>query len=202
MLKSKHNIVKLIIIIPFIITVISLFIFIISINNGKKIDYIYISNHPLKLEYYINEEYNFDGIEITAVLNNGDENLIDLTECEIKGFDSTNVTDMQTITICYKNFSCSYFIVIKGVPSYLPVVVDIYFISLPSKLTYTVSEYLDPTGGILVCKYKDGTTKEILLSLDMIYGYTNNKPGDYILTVKYEERGIVVKTYYNITITE
>jgi hypothetical protein len=71
------------------------------------------------------------------------------------------------------------------------------------KTEYRIDEWLDTTGGVLLCEYADGSVYRLSLVNSYIFGWENvNGPGEYVLTVKYMENGTLAETTYTITVTE
>lgn len=78
---------------------------------------------------------------------------------------------------------------------------SIYLETLP-KTEYKVGESLDTTGGVLVRKYKDGSSAKISLINSYVYGFNTSTPGTYTLTVIYIENGLQAQTSYEIVVSE
>ena len=136
------------------------------------------------------------------MLKNGERQEVNLDDCKITGFSTESVTDFQTITIRYKGFSCSYHISIKEFPKVYGSLKSIEMKSLPTKLTYKLDEWIDPTGGVILCKYSDGSTKEVDLRHNYIKIYDPTEVGEYVITVIYEDEGGRASTTFTVTITE
>jgi len=84
----------------------------------------------------------------------------------------------------------------------VPVLVKISLASLPHKTQYYVGELLNTTGGIILCEYSDGSTKQIMLTNSAVMGFTSKQPGIYTLTIQHMENGIIAETVYSITVQE
>ena len=137
-----------------------------------------------------------------AVLKNGNTYEINLAECKIMGFSTETATNSQTITIRYKGFSCSYRVSVKELPLEYGSLQSIEMKTLPTKLTYTLDEWIDPTGGVILCKYSNGTTKEVDLLYSHIKTYNPTGVGEYVITIIYEDEGGRATTTFTVTITE
>ena len=71
------------------------------------------------------------------------------------------------------------------------------------KTEYVLGEWLDTTGGVIKLEYSDGSVKRVNLMNSNVYGFANvTQAGEYTLTVKYAERGVLCETTYKITVTE
>lgn len=170
-------------------------------SNDTDIHGIQVKQLP-KTSYFVGEVASYDGLIVEAVLHNGEKQEINLDECTITGFSTKNVTDSQTVTIRYKGFTCTYHISVKELPKEYGSLTSIEMKSLPNKLTYTLDEWIDPTGGVILCKYSDGTTKEVDLLYSHIKTYGPTEPGEYVITVIYEDEAGRASTTFTVTITE
>ena len=164
-----------------------------------------VTQCPGKTIYYVDEIATFDGLKLSMTLTNGVSIAVDGSECEISGFDSSEPVESQVITVTYKELQATFTITIKELSVNPPAgsYTGISFKTLP-KTEYKVKEWLDPTGGVLLVNYDDGTVRELPLDDDnvKIYGFTSDKPGTYTLTVKYVEAGLYGETTYTITVME
>jgi hypothetical protein len=113
--------------------------------------------------------------------------------------------EAQTITVTYKEFTDTFVVQIKEAPK--PVeneVVSVVVETLP-KTEYKLGDWLETTGGVLLCTYADGTTKRVDLEPAYVTGFKsamNSGVGTHTLTVMYRENGVRVDTTYQITITQ
>ena len=170
-------------------------------NNETDIAGIEIKQLP-KTSYIIGEAASYDGLMVEVVLMNGERYDIDLDECTIEGFSTESATDFCTIRIYYQGFSCAYNISVKEPPEKFVELVSVEFKTLPYKLTYKVGEWVEPFGGVLLCTYSDGSTKEVALGYEHIMNFNSNNVGEYTIRVKYTEGVYVANTQYTVTITE
>ena len=170
-------------------------------HKGKQLNRIWIDQTP-KTVYVEGEPADYEGLKILAFLNNGDSFEVPLSDCQITGFDSSAPAENQEITVSYGDLSARYLITIKALPVEPKYPVSIEIITMP-KTEYTVGEGLDAFGGVLLCKYHDGTTAEIPMVNKMVWDYSYELPaGTYTLTVKYVENDVLVTTTYDITVSE
>ena len=170
-------------------------------ENGQQIKNIIISSTPDKTVYLVGEEANYDGLRVLVTRNNGETFTVRAGKCQITGFD-TSKEGYKTITVEYEGYTSSFSVKVEEPPRPTPVLQEIVFDKLP-KTEYKVGDSLDTTGGVLLCKYADGSE----LYLDLVNGYVSgfsnvNGPGTYELTVKYKENGTTARTTYTITVTE
>lgn len=213
-LKDKKTLIIMIAIAVLLVALIAAIVAV-SVTNrvadehGKNIRSIYIDSWPEKLQYYVGEEANYDGLVIGVLKNNNSNELITYSqdtkdEFTITGFDAAKATDEQSITVKYKGFTCKFYISVKEVPKPAPVLTSIS-ISVMPKTEYKVGEWLDVSEGMITKHYSDGTTKNTIMLNSYVSGWEEAYQageGTYTLTVKFKETGILVKTTFDITITE
>ena len=163
-----------------------------------------VETAPDKTTYYVGEVPVFAGLKLKMILTNGKMIDVDYRECEITGFDSSKAVESQIITVEYHELKTTFSIVIEETPvNNIPDAKynGISFKTMP-KTEYKVGEWLSSSGGVLLVHYEDGTSREIDLIDDYIYGFSTDEPGTFTLTVKYVERGLYGETTYTITVTE
>lgn len=171
-------------------------------ENGAEIKSILISEAPNKSTYFVGEGANYDGIDVVAVLKNGETLSIPLDQCQISGFDSSEV-GYNTVTVNYQGFTARFIVEIQETPRITPTLKKITLETLPDKIEYKLGEWLDTTGGVILCEYVDGSVFRVSLSNRYVYGFPSiEAPGEYVLTVKYMENGTLAETTYTITVTE
>ena len=189
-------------------------IVIIAIQNRSEVDpseqqkntvkEIQIARNPDKQAYFCNTPLDTTGLAVYSITHGGDYVRLNLDECTITGFDSSVAVEEQVITVTYKGFTDTFTVTIKEEPVGDPTLESIEMGTLP-KTAYKRGEALDVTGGTFICKYSDGTTKTVDLAIKYTSGFMpamNKGAGEYDITVKYDEGGIVVQTTYKITITQ
>lgn len=71
--------------------------------------------------------------------------------------------------------------------------------SMPNKTEYTVGEYFDPTGMIVMAVCDDGTTKDIT---SKVYSDPLVNIGEILLNINYEEAGIIHKASIPVIVNE
>ena len=169
-------------------------------ERGQQINSIVVSAMPEKTVYLIGEEVDYDGLRVRVTRNNGETFTVRASKCEITGFDSKEA-GYKTITVDYEGHSVTFSISVEEPPKPTPVLMRISLETLP-KTEYKLGEWLDTTGGVLLCKYADGSELYLDLVNNYVFGFADiDKPGKYTLTVKYIENGIIAETTYDITVT-
>ena len=169
--------------------------------SDTSIKFIRVKNFP-KTTYTVGELASYDGLQVEAVLSNGNKQDINLTECTIEGFSTENVTDSQTITIKYREYSCIYTISVTEGPKENITLTEVRLITLPEKLTFSLDDDFDITGATLLCIYSDETTKDVELLYQHIKEYEPTEVGEYVITIIYEDEYGRATTTYTVTITE
>jgi hypothetical protein len=173
-------------------------------EESKQLAGIQIARVPNKTSYYCGEFLDTTGLLVYTINKGNGINQLNVDKCEITGFDSSVATKKQVITVTYKGFTDTFNIEIKEPLSAAPVLESISMQTLP-KTEYKLGEGYDGEGGVILCKYTDGTTKTIELDNDYISGFRAAYVagvGEYDITVTYTENGIQAQTTYKITITE
>ena len=202
------------IIITTLIIILIVAISVIFINSFRdnsitdNIDKIYVTNFP-KLQYYVGEKEDFKGLKIAIVKKNGSTKYVEYKEenkdqFTFYGFNSSEETEKQTITVKYGECSTVFYISIAELSKPAPVLTEIKIDVLP-KTEYKLGEWLNTDGGIILKKYSDGTTSRTIIINQYIDGWddvTSGGVGTYTLTIKYKEGGVLKKTTYEITVTE
>ena len=170
-------------------------------QNGEKISQISVYQMPNKTVYLINEEADYTGLRIQVTKNNGDTYLVRAHECNITGFENLK-EGYNTITVNYQGFITTFAVRAEKAPRPTPTLTGISLETLP-KTEYKVGEWLDTTGGVILCEYVDGSVFRVALENSNVFGFAGiDSPGKYTLTVKYVENGILASTTYEITVTE
>lgn len=198
----KINKKKIIIIGLVLLLIITTIVVCLLLNNkAKQIKGIYVASLPEKTEYFLEEKLDTKGLKVCALQNNGKSIFLNSEQIEISGFDSTSITEKQSITIKYQNFTCTFNISITEPPKLVPTLVGIELVTLP-KVVYQKGEKLDTDNGILKLNYSDGQSLLVMLINSYVYGFTTDEIGSHILTVRYVENNVLQETTYTITVEE
>ncbi len=161
-----------------------------------------IHSAPNKTTYYVGDVPAFAGLQLALTSPDGNTVILGPESCTISGFDSSVPVNKQVITVTYKEYTTTFTIKILDKAEEPPtgMFTGMSFKSLP-KTQYKVGENLSVEGGVLLKKYDDGSTREMKLTYDMVYGFTTSKPGTYKLTVSYMEDAELAEITYDITVT-
>lgn len=171
------------------------------------ISQIYLGATPRKIVYNVGDDYDSSDLVVIVMLNDGTNHILYYEEhkeyISITGFDSSAPAENQVITIEYKGFTCTYNITVKDFELEPPTIVSIHLDPLP-KTQYKVDEMFTVEGGKIVCTYDDGSTKTVDLTPNHVSGFgaMSNGVGEYTITVKLRDNGVLYKTTYTITVTE
>ncbi len=171
----------------------------------KKISNIYISSYPEKRYYYVGEKLDISGLEIRAVTEVGTILTVNSRELTISGFDSSEVSEKQWVTITYEGLSVQYDITIIELPKPTPTLesIEVYDLQTEYDIEYWNSYGLNIVGSMIRLHYSDGSTVENYLYPEYVSGVRMvDAPGTLEITVKYSDGVNMVETQVEITITE
>ena len=184
-----------------IVAVVAIVMSVKSTESGKQVSQVSISTLPNKLVYYIGEEPSYTGLTITTTLNNGMTFTEGPEACTFSGFNSEFAQEEQKITVKYKEHTFVYTVTIKESVRPSANLTKISLVNLP-KTEYKVGDWLNVNDGVLLLEYDDGSTRRIQLEHRYVYDFSTDTPGNFTLTVKLREDGILMTCTYDITVTE
>ena len=207
-INKKTRIILLCALVLIVTAAVLLTVFLIArAKAGNQIDKILVSTYP-KLDYVVGEEADLTGLTLQVVRRNGKTENVSYAEHKdaitVSGFDTQKPCDDLKITLSYLDHQASFTVSVKKVPTIDPVLIGISMATLP-KTTYKVGEWFEIDGGMILCEYHDGTTRQTVLLGSYISGWDEayaGGVGTYTLTVKYKEKGVLQKTTFSVTITE
>lgn len=133
-----------------------------------------VSGLPFKCSYLEGEEFDEDGLEVTATKKDGTTSIIN--SYTVSGYDSDKV-GKQVVTVSFIGMSDSF--EVNVIPKTLT---DISIVSVPNKCNYLEGEELDSSGLKIKANYNNGTSEEV--SDYTISGYTST-PGTKTVIVDY-----------------
>ncbi|MBO4603278.1 MAG: bacterial Ig-like domain-containing protein, partial [Salinivirgaceae bacterium] len=142
---------------------------------------------PNKLDYTVGEELDLSGSQVSLRFCNDSVAIIGLTDDMVTGFNSQTAGFRQLMANIF-GYTISFNVVVRDSVIVKPEPVEIEkveILSLPEKLKYLEGDTLDVSGGVIVATYTNGTTDTIAMQNSMIGGFSSNKPGTVLLTVKY-----------------
>ena len=157
-----------------------------------RITSIQINKEPDKVNYYVGDSVNFEGIEIQANYSSGAKKEVSLDDCSIIGATTISKGDHQ-VYIEYEGFSVSFTIYVteKASTRVLNTVdVDV----LPNKVNYLPGESFDAEGMVANAKYSDGTLEDVtdLAAIEITENGNNpadmSKVGVKTVKVKYDNK--------------
>jgi len=164
---------------------------VIDVPSGVLIDSISITEYPKKTTYYVNEEFDPDGLIVKADYNNGSSNYV--FEYSLNK-PIMSATGTKTVTINYLGKTASFDITVNPAP----VGVSLSSISVtqnPVKTSYYVNEAFNPAGLVVTANYSDGLTRHVtgysLSTPDM------SKTGTKTITVTFEGN----TTTFNVSVS-
>lgn len=165
-------------------------------------------SHP-KTEYYVGEEFDSTGTIIQVITNKlGEDYFVGEKELTFSGFDSSVVKDNVVITVTYKEYTTTFSVKIKEIPtdSKDPVLTSIR-LSDNFVDTYSLNWWNNIGPAFdnvkLVLVYSDGSEKEVPMQssycYNLTFGLTSAGTTDFI--IKYNDGGVIVETTVTVTIT-
>lgn len=212
-LKSKNKGKKALIItgiVLAVIVVISLIALLVGVivynEQGKVIDYLIISSYPDKLVYYVGESFDPTGLEFQVIFKNGESTYVSNTALlTFEGFDSSEPSSEQEITVGYMGHAKTISVVIVELPKPTPTLesIEVYDLQTEYDIEYWNSYGLNIVGSMIRLHYSDGSIEEKYLLSKYVSGVRMvDAPGTLEITVKYSDGVNMVETQVEITITE
>lgn len=117
-----------------------------------------VTSLPSKTSYFVYEQLDLSGMEVTAKYNNNSTEIVtNSVTCSNPDMTSPG---KKTITVAYEGKSTSFDIEVKAIT-----VTKLTLTSKPDKLSYYTGDTFDPSGIRVVASYSDNTTKDITESV-------------------------------------
>ena len=164
---------------------------------GNELTGISVTKEPDKTRYKILEDFNPEGMVITATYSDGSTK--EVTNYEV--IDGEHLTTEKTsVTIRYTEYGISQRTTQPiTVTSTLVELTEIAITTAPNKVSYNEGENFDPTGMVVTATYSDGSTAAVT-------GYTvtdgsSLTSGKRSVTISYKDNGITKTTTQAITVT-
>lgn len=145
-----------------------------------------VNTMPAKKEYTVGDKLDTTGLEILAKFSDGSNAIL------TQGFEVSpsvlNTVGTQNITVSYQGKTCTFPVLVEDVEQ---IVESILIVSEPSKLEYTVGDWLDTSG----LKLRIQTNKG---SFDVTTGFSCHpsvleKEGNQTITVNYGSKSTAFK---------
>jgi len=111
-----------------------------------------VTRNPTKTEYFVDEEFDPAGLEVTALYSDSTSAVIDDYELSQPDMSSAG---QKTITVSYEGKTASFSIKVDAVPTASSLTVT----QPPQKTTYSVNEEFDPDGLVVKAYYSNGTSE-------------------------------------------
>ena len=145
---------------------------------------------PDKLNYYVGEVLNTDGIQVIAKFNNGES--ADVSNSLVFSAVDMNTPGTKTVTASFDKQSVSFNIVVESVET-----ASLTINSLPVKTAYFVGDQFDPTGMSVTAAFSNSTTRDITDSITVTPPDLTT-PGEKAVTVSFGGK----EASFNITVSE
>ena len=144
---------------------------------AKSLANIKITKKPDKLTYLEGDEFDVEGMVVTAYYNNDTSEIV--SGYEISGYDS--LPGIKTITVTYNGKTATFEVTVQAKS-----LESIKVTTPPDKTEYLEGkDELDVTGGKLTLNYNNGTSEELELTAEMVSDFDNTKAGEQVITVNY-----------------
>ena len=145
-----------------------------------------ISGTATTTKYYDGQEFNPEGLTVTAVSSDGTTrsdvtNAVEWSKLEVGA---------TSVTATYKNLTATY----NGITVEASKLLSIGVTAQPSKTTYFIGETLDVTGIVVTATYNFGTE---VITEQVTYSHSKlSESGNITITVSFEE----MTTTFNVTV--
>lgn len=163
-----------------------------------------VTSLPTKYIYWVGQDINYTGLEITATRKNGKTFVVAFSDCNLSGYKNDVPMESRVIRVDYQNCTTFFSVEVREKPTATPVLKGISIITMP-KTEYKAGDRLDATDGVILIEYTNALPERVNIINDMVTGYSKDcGPGIYELTVTYTDRELnqTATTTYTITVTE
>ena len=162
---------------------------------------------PNKLTYYVGDDPNYAGLSVYIKSEDLPSSHIKYEDHPedfiITGFDSSEPNDELVITVECRGLTDTFTVKILPAPVVGVTLTGITMKVLP-KTNYVLGEAFDPTDGVILAEYSDGTTVEVNLQINNVSGFSYiTTAGEHQIKIKFfDDNGGYAETYITITVTE
>lgn len=162
---------------------------------------------PNKLTYYVGDDPNYAGLSVYIKSEDLPSSHIKYEDHPedfiITGFDSSEPNDELVITVECRGLTDTFTVKILPAPVVGVTLTGITMKVLP-KTNYVLGEAFDPTEGVILAEYSDGTTVEVNLQINNVSGFSYiTTAGEHQIKIKFfDDNGGYAETYITVTITE
>ena len=166
-----------------------------SITMKPKLTGIVVTSKPTKIVYIMGEQFQKDGMVITAKFSDGTTRDV-TSSCKTSGYDCMS-PGVKTITATYsyatQTFSKTFSIVMMARLQ------SIAIESKPKKLSYDIGENFDSDGMIIKATFSDGSTKDITNKCS-VSGFDSSSSGKKTITVSYKYGTVKLSKDFSVII--
>ena len=167
--------------------------------NALYISYLDVSRYPDKTQYFRGEEFDPEGMEITAHYNSGKTSIIN--DYTVSEFDSTNFgwSDIRITADDLRGGTQTVYFSVEIIPR--PLAVAITY--MPTRLEYVAGEDIDPAGMQVYVIKDDGSAQIVpdpgVLTNDKEIRFTDNQGWDSCMMTVCHKNGEVSENWCNYT---
>lgn len=141
---------------------------------------------PLKTEYMTGDALDFTGAMVKVIYVSGKEEIIDITNDIVSGFDMNTVGE-QTVTVTVAGACDTYTINVKE----RPIVSGVEITSEPTVKQFAVGTAFDFSGAQATVSYEGGIVEVVDITPDMTTGGDINHIGKQTVTVTFGEKSAI-----------
>ncbi len=157
-----------------------------------------VTKQALKSEYFVGEELDLSGLEITARYSDGTKSVVD--GWSARGYDRTK-TGTQEIIVSYSEEDVLKEICFNvSVRKRLASLKKIEITNPASRTEFFAGEKFDYSGLEITATYSDDTS--IVVKDFMVTGYDGTKTGTQTITVSYAENDVEKKACYTVDVNK
>jgi pectate disaccharide-lyase len=151
-------------------------------NIGKEVTQLSVDSSQMKKVYFIGEDLNLTGLNVTAVYSDGSQSVLSESDYFITGFDSSQA-GANRITLHHNGGTEFVDLTIKEM-SVAKLEIKYY----PAKTDYYVGDVFDPEGLVVMGEYENGMKQELSsehykLTISGVPISTLEEPGTIAITV-------------------
>ncbi|MCH5153701.1 MAG: InlB B-repeat-containing protein [Clostridiales bacterium] len=143
----------------------------------RTLDRIEITKEPTKKNYIEGENLNLDGIEVTAYYTDDTDEIIDIEDCNVTGYNS-HTTGKQTVTVEYQGETDTFEVEVQAAT-----LIGIEVTHMPTRTEYEVGDEFDRTGMIVTAKYENNIS--IPVTEYTVGGFDSSKEGTCTIVISY-----------------
>ena len=152
-------------------------------QNQTTLSSISITHLPNKTEYFVNEQFDKTGLEVTALYSDNSTKVV--SDDTLSNVNMSSVGEKK-VTVTYQSKTADFSILVKERQGEIKLA-SIELLSLPNKIEYIEGEEFDPTGLKVLAVYSDNNRIELGASEYQLSRPNMSQLGKQQVTVTYKE---------------